>query len=62
MLALQFVALAIELDAFGIELGAFALELVTFALEFIIALMTAKKLTTCHEVNDFCQGGCHFGL
>ena len=20
-----------------------------------------KKLTTCHKVNDFCHGGCHFG-
>ena len=62
-LALQFVTLAIELhvEAFVIELGAFALEFVTFALGFVIALITAKKLTTCHEVNDFCQGGCHFG-
>ena len=58
-LALQFVALAIELDAFAMGLGAFALELVVFALEFVMAIMTQKKLTTSHEVNDFRHGGCH---
>jgi len=58
-LVLQFVALAIELDAFAMGLGAFALELAAFALKFIMATMTPKKLTTCHEVNDFRHGRCH---
>ena len=42
-------------------LGMFDLEFVMFALEFVMATLTAKKLTNCHEVNDFHHGGCHFG-
>jgi len=59
VLALQFVTLAIELDAFAMELGAFALEFVVFAIRH--GYNDCRKLTTCHEVNDFLHGGSHLG-
>ena len=60
--ALQFVTLAIQLDAYAMELGVLALKFVTSALEFVMDIMTAcLKLTTSHEVSDFCHGGSHLG-
>jgi len=58
-LALQFVALAIELDAFAMELGAFALEFSRVCTRIRHGYNDSKKLTTCHEVNDFHHGRCH---
>jgi len=34
---------------------------VMLALEFVMAIMTAKKLSTWYEVNDFHHGGCYSG-
>ena len=58
--AIELVTFAVDLVPLAVEFGAFAVEFVGFAVEFValaLQFVTSKKLTTCHEVNDFRHGG-----